>query len=59
MLSRMILINFVAFVVFKILLNAVSMQNLINADMSKIWKTVQRDVIFIFNVLLGSAIAFI
>ena len=55
----MILINFVAFVVFKILFNAVSMQNLLNADMSKIWKTVQRDLIFIFNVLLGSAIAFI
>ena len=28
----------------------------ITADISKIWKTVQRDLIFIFNVLLGSAI---
>ena len=31
-LSRMVLINFVAFVVFKILLNLVSMQNLLNAN---------------------------
>ena len=30
----------------------------INADISKIWKTVQRDFIFIFNVLLGLAISF-
>ena len=28
----------------------------ITADISKIWKAVQRDLIFIFNVLLGSAI---
>ena len=28
----------------------------ITPDISKIWKTVQRDLIFIFNVLLGSAI---
>ena len=31
----------------------------ITADISKIWKTVPRDLIFIFNVLLGSAIGFI
>ena len=31
-LSRMILINFVAFLVFKISLNVVSMQNLLNAN---------------------------
>ena len=31
----------------------------ITADMSKIWKTVQGDIIFIFNVLLASTIAFI
>ena len=56
----MILINLVAFVVFKILLNLVSMQNLLNANnLSKIWKTVQGDLIFIFDVLLGSAIGFI
>ena len=29
----------------------------ITPDISKIWKTVQRDLISIFNVLLGSAIA--
>ena len=47
----MVLINFVAFVVFKILLNLISMQNF--------WKTVQGDHIFVFNVLLGSAVGFI
>ena len=31
----------------------------ITADMSKNWKTVQRDLVFIFNVLLESAIGFI
>ena len=31
-LSTMILINFVAFAVFKILLNTVSIQNLLNAN---------------------------
>ena len=31
----------------------------ITADISKIWKTAQRDLIFFFNVLLGSAIDFI
>ena len=31
----------------------------ITADISKIWKNVQRDLIFIFNVLSGSVIAFI
>ena len=56
----MVLMNFVAFVVFKILLNLVSMQNLLNANnLSKIWKTVQGDLIFIFDVLLGSAIGFV
>ena len=29
----------------------------ITPDISKIWKTAQRDLISIFNVLLGSAIA--
>ena len=56
----MVLMNFVVFVVFKILLNLVSMQNLLNANnLSKIWKTVQGDLIFIFDVLLGSAIGFV
>ena len=31
----------------------------ITADIRKIWKTVQRDFIFIFDVLLGSAIIFV
>ena len=31
----------------------------ITADISKFWKTVQRDLIFIFDVLLGSAIGFV
>ena len=55
----MVLMNFVAFAVFKILYNLFSMQNLLIADISKIWKTVQRDLIFIFDVLLGSAISFV
>ena len=55
----MVLINFVTFVVFRILYNLVSMQNLLTADVRKIWKTVQRDLIFIFEVLLGSAIIFV
>ena len=32
---------------------------LITADVSKIWETVQRDLIFIFDVLLGSAIGLV
>ena len=31
----------------------------VTADISKIWKTVQRDLIFIFDVLLGSTIGFV
>ena len=31
----------------------------ITADISKIWKTVQCDLIFIFDVLLGSVISFV
>ena len=31
----------------------------ITADISKIWKTVPLDLIFIFNVLVGLAIGFI
>ena len=31
----------------------------ITADISKIWKTVQGNLIFIFHVLLGSAIGFV
>ena len=58
-LSEMVLMNFVAFVVFKILYNLVSMQNVLTAGISKILKTVQRDLTFIFDVLLGSAISFV
>ena len=32
---------------------------LITADISKIWKTVQADLKFIFNLLLGPVIGFI
>ena len=31
----------------------------ITADISKIWKTVSRDLMFIFDVLLGLAIGFV
>ena len=31
----------------------------ITADISKIWKTAQFDLIFVFNVLLGLPIGFI
>ena len=58
----MVLMNSVAFVVFEILYNLVSMQNLLNAntaDISTIWETVLRDLIFIFDVILGSAISFV
>ena len=58
----MVLMNFVAFVVFKILYNLVSMKNVLNtitADTSKIWKTVQGGLIFIFDELLRSGISFV
>ena len=56
----MVLLNFVVFVVFKILFNLVSMQNLLYAN--NCWhkqNSLQRDLIFIFNVLSGSAIGFL
>ena len=31
----------------------------ITADISKIWKIAQADLIFIFDVLLGSAVGFV
>ena len=31
----------------------------ITADINKIWKTLQRDFIFIFDVILRSAICFV
>ena len=47
------------FAVFKILHNLVSTHNVLNAGISKIWKTLLRDLIFIFDVLLRSAISFV
>ena len=58
----MLLLNFVAFVIFKILLNLASMQIFkmqITADISKIRKTVQGDLIFIFDARFGSVIGFV
>ena len=58
----MVLMNFVEFVVFKILLDLVSMQNILNATncwYKQICKTIQRHLTFIFDVLLGSAIGFV
>ena len=54
----MVLMNFVAFVIFKILLNLVSMQNLLNAN--NCWhKQNLENCPIILNLLLGSAIGFI
>ena len=57
----MVLVNFVTFVVLKILNNLFSMQNSLNAndaDASEIWKTIQRELTFILNVLSESRIHF-
>ena len=48
-LFRMVLVNFMTFVVLKILGNLVSMQNYLNANHCETSKTVQRDLIFILN----------
>ena len=50
-LLRMALIRPVAFLVIEILCNLISMQNLLTADVSKISKTFQRKLTFIFDVL--------
>ena len=58
----MVLIKYVAFVVFEILSNLVSMQNFLNAnncDVSKISKTFQRDLTFISDVLSESLFGFV
>ena len=58
----MTLVNFVAFVVLKILDNLVCMQNSlmqITADVSKILKIAQRDLAFTINVLSESSIHFV
>ena len=55
----MVLIKSLAFVVFEILSNLVSMQNFLNAnnaDVSKFSKTFQRDLTFIFDVLLSESL---
>ena len=58
----MALIKFVAFVVFEILRNLISMQNILNAnncDVSKILKTFQCDLTFIFDILSESLFGFV
>ena len=57
----MALVNFVTFIVLKVLDNLFSMQSSLNANncwRSKISKTVQRDLTFILNVLSESSIQF-
>ena len=56
----MALVNFVTFIVLKILVNFFSLQNYmqITADIGEISKTVQRDLIFILKVLSESSIHF-
>ena len=57
----MVLVNFGTFNVLKILDNLFSKQNPLNAetaDVSKILKTVQRDLVFILNVLSEFSIHF-
>ena len=57
----MALVNFVTFIVLKLLDNLFSMQSSLNENncwRSKISKTVQRDLTFILNVLSESSIQF-
>ena len=56
----MALVNFVTFIVLKILVNFFSLQNYmqITADIGEISKTVQRDLTFILKVLSESSIHF-
>ena len=61
-LFRMVLIKSVAFVIFEILRNLVSMQNFlmqITADVSKTLKTFHRDLTFIFDVLSEPLLGFV
>ena len=58
----MALMNSVTFLVLKILRNLVSMRNSLNAktaEVSKISKTIQRDLTLTFNVLLEYVIHFV
>ena len=57
-LFRMALVNFLTIVVLKILDNLFSMQNSLNANNSDLSEIVQRDLIFILNVLSESSIHF-
>ena len=58
-LLRMALIRPVAFVVIEILCNLISMQNFLTADVSKISKTFQRKLTFIFDVLPEPCFGFV
>ena len=58
-LLRMALIRPVAFVVIEILCNLISMQNVLTADVSKISKTFQRKLTFIFDVLPEPCFGFV
>ena len=54
-LSKMALINVLAFVVLKMLLNLVFVLTplFVTADVSKVSKSVQSNIVFILNVLSG------
>ena len=58
-LLRMALIRPVAFVVIEILCNLNSMQNFLTAGVSKISKTFQRKLTFIFDVLPEPCFGFV
>ena len=58
-LLRMALIRPVAFLVIEILCNLISMQNLLTADVSKISKTFQRKLTFIFDLLPEPCFGFV
>ena len=58
-LLRMALIRPVAFVVIEILCNLISMQNFLTVDVSKILKTFQRKLTFIFDVLPEPCFGFV
>ena len=58
-LLTMALIRPVAFVVIEILCNLISMQNFLTVDVSKILKTFQRKLTFIFDVLPEPCFGFV
>ena len=57
-LFRMVLVNFMTFLVLKILGNLASMKNYLNANNCEISKTVQRKLIFILNAFWESSTHF-